>query len=81
MDLLKSIQLKHKLYQMSFRFLIVMEKAVLELLYKLLNFYNMYFSFNVLDIITLFENNRPVVSYSCLTFLFIYIFVVLMLVS
>jgi hypothetical protein len=81
MDSLKSIQLKHKLYQMSFRFLIVMEKAVLELLYKLFNFYNMYFSFNVLDIITLFENNQPVVSCSCLTFLFIYIFVVLMLVS
>lgn len=81
MDSLKSIQLKHKLYQMSFRFLIVMEKAVLELLYKLFNFYNMYFSFNVLDIITLFENNQPVVSCSCLTFLFIYIFVVLVLVS
>ena len=81
MDLFKSIQLKHKLYQMSFRFLIVMEKAVLELLYKLLNIYHMYFSFNVLDIITLFEYNQPVVSYSCSTFVFIYIFVVLMLVS
>jgi len=41
----------------------------------------MYFSFNVLDIITFFENNQPVVSCSCLTFLLKYIFVVLMLVS